>query len=174
SDNTIVAATYGRGMFTSVIPSTPEIRFTTSGLTATESASVTSGCRRFKDYTINVAKVGTSTGTATVTYNLHSGNTAMPGVDFNFTTNGDFSSPSTQHTFTAGAGQTKTIAIRIYDDAEVEADESFILDMAVSGITNAVAAPQNSFAVTIKSNDAAPIPLAFPFATIVPAAYTLG
>lgn len=156
SDNTMVAATFGRGMFTTVIPSTPELRFTNSMLTFKEKTENSSGCKYYKDYQVNISMVSPPTGDAIATYSIRSGNTATQGLDFDFTTNGDFSNPSNQHVFSNGLAQSKNITIRIYDDTEVEPDETFIIDMSISGSTNAVAGVHSSVACTIISDDVAP------------------
>ncbi|MEO6071014.1 MAG: hypothetical protein ABIN57_09450, partial [Chitinophagaceae bacterium] len=50
SDNTMVAATHGRGLYTAVIPASPEIRFTSSFLTVAETTTPsTTDCRSYKD-----------------------------------------------------------------------------------------------------------------------------
>lgn len=156
SDNTVVAATHGRGLFTAQIPSTPEVRFNAPMATYTETTSGTSGCRTYKDYTIKVSVTAPPTGDATVNYSIEAGNTATPGADFDFTTNGSFTSPSTQHLFTSGAAATKNITLRIYDDAEVESIENFNIHLTVSGTTDAFASSYNRFQVSIKDNDAPP------------------
>src|SRR6185503_5209942 len=107
SDNTVVASTYGRGLFTARIPPpTPEISFVYPSSIVSEAASgITSGasgCRSYKDYIINTGIVNNPTGDATVTYNVQAGSTATRGVDFDFTTNGNFSTPSTTHVFPNG------------------------------------------------------------------------
>lgn len=157
SDNTVVAATHGRGLYTAVIPATPEIRFTAPFVTSAEATTGTIGCRGYKDYTIDVSAIAAPTGDATVTYSVKAGNTATEGIDFDYTTNGSFTTPSKQHTFTTGITATKNVTIRLYDDASIEPDETFTITFAVSGATNAFAGSFNNFAVTLKDNDVAPI-----------------
>ena len=54
SDNTILAATHGRGLFTAVLAATPEIRFNAPFVTYTEATtSVIAGCRNYRDYTVD-------------------------------------------------------------------------------------------------------------------------
>ena len=174
SDNTILAGTYGRGMWTAVIPSTPEIRFSVPSLAVTEAtAATTGGCRNYKDYTVNVSSVSAPTGNAIVNYTVQGGNTATPGIDFDFTTNGDFTSPSSQHTFTSGLAESKQLTIRIYDDAEVESIENFTIGFSITGSTNAIAGSAQTFSVTINDNDIVPRVLSsavttvgVPFATV--------
>src|SRR6185436_11095407 len=158
-----VASTYGRGLFTARIPPpTPEISFVQPSSLVTETSSGitagSSGCRSYKDYVINTGIVNNPTGDATVTYSVQAGNTATRGVDLDFTTNGNFSNPSTTHVFASGQTSLKPITIRIYDDAEVESPESFTLTYAISGTPNAVAGPLNAHVFTINDNDRAPVP----------------
>ncbi len=159
SDNVMVASTHGRGMFTAPIPTTtaPEIRFITSSTAVTEESAVTVGCRSYKDYNVNVGIINPPTGDATVTYSVQAGNTAVQGVDFDFTTNGNFTTPSTQHVFTSGQIATKTITVRIYDDGEIESPESVTLGFTISGTTNAVAGNAKTHTISISDNDKAPI-----------------
>jgi hypothetical protein len=159
SDNTVVAATYGRGLFTAQIPGpTPQISFVFPSLTGAEQTEGTAGCRNYKDYTVNVGIVNIPTGNATVTYSVSGGATAREGVDFDFTTNGSFTSPSKQHVFLDGQMAIKPITVRVYDDAEVEPTESFTLGFTISGSTNAVAGPVSSHTFSITDNDRYPVP----------------
>ncbi|MFM7838981.1 MAG: Calx-beta domain-containing protein, partial [Chitinophagaceae bacterium] len=160
SDGTLLAATHGRGVFTATIPAstTPDINFTTSNTAATEQTAATVSCRGYKDYTLTMTIANAPAGDATVNLQIEAGNTATRGVDFEFTTNGNFSSPSSSLVFANGATASKTIGIRIYDDAEVESTESFKLIYTISGTTNAVpgSGPQ-SHTVTIYDDDQAPV-----------------
>lgn len=159
TDNTIVASTHGRGLFTAVIPTTvsPEIRFTTSATPVVEEPVVTAGCRSYKDYVISVGIINPPVGDATVTYSIQAGNTAAQGPDFDFTTNGNFTNPSDQHVFASGATGSKTITVRVYDDGEKESPESFTIGFTISGTTNATAGTARTHVVSIDDNDKTPI-----------------
>jgi photosystem II stability/assembly factor-like uncharacterized protein len=159
SDNTIVAATHGRGLFTGVLPTTPEVRFLSYYKNVTEATTGSDVCRRYKDYTVDVSMVSPVTGDATVTYNVQAGGTAANGIDFDFTTNGDFNNPSKQHVFPNGFSGTKTITIRVYDDTEAETIESFTIGYTISGSTNAIpsiAGYLNKFTLNIQDNNDGP------------------
>jgi trimeric autotransporter adhesin len=156
SDNTIAAATHGRGVFTAVLASTPEVRFSAPFATIGEATTSTAGCRNYKDYTVDVSMISAPTGDATVTYSVKSDSTASEGKDFDFTTNGDFSALSKQQVFSSGVATTKNITIRVYDDAEVEGPETFTITFNVSGSTNAISGSANTFTITINDNDAGP------------------
>ena len=161
-DGTLLAATHGRGMWTANLPAAaPYIRFASSyGYIIGEEATVqtTSGCRQYKDYVVNMRIDKAPTGNAAVTLNV-SGGTAVRGVDYDFTTNGDFVNPSANLTFADGIVSEQPVTIRVYDDAELETQESFTITYSVSGTTNAVAAPSSqSFTFFISSdNDRSPV-----------------
>jgi trimeric autotransporter adhesin len=158
SDNTIVAATHGRGLFTAVIPTTtaPELRFVTTSTIAEEDSTLKQDCRGYKDYAIGIGIVNAPSGDATVTYSVEAGGSASRGPDFEFTTNGNFAAPSNQHVFASGAVGTKTLTVRVYDDEEVEPAETFTIGFAVSGATNAIAGSARTHTITINDNDEAP------------------
>jgi hypothetical protein len=161
SDKTIVAASYGRGLWTAQINNTtaPEVSFVNAATNVTEQTAVAVGCRGYKDYTINAGIINPPAGDATVTYSVQAGSTALEGVDFDFTTNGSFSSPSKQQVFTNGAVAIKPITVRVYDDVEVEPSEFFNLGFAISGTTNAVSGSIPVHKFTIADNDVLPLPL---------------
>jgi hypothetical protein len=161
-DGTILAATHGRGLWTASLPSSvPYIRFSSSYTYNTaQEATTTSGnvCRNYRDYTVNMrvdqAPVGAATATLSIT-----GGTAVQGIDYDFTTNGNFSAPSNVITFPNGSTTEQPITIRVYNDSEIESAESFTLSYVVSGSTNALAAPSSqSYSFTITDNDIAPVP----------------
>ncbi|MBX9782985.1 MAG: T9SS type A sorting domain-containing protein [Chitinophagaceae bacterium] len=170
SDGTILAATHGRGFFTTQVPpAAPYVRFGSAynySRSYTETANTTVGCRSYRDYTLNMLIDAAPDGDANVTLAIAGGNTATEGIDFDITTNGNFSSPSKQLTFTNGTNVPRPVTIRIYDDVERELGESFTLTYTIAGGTNAVAAPSSlSYTVNIADNDFTPVAPAPGFAT---------
>lgn len=164
-DGTVLAATHGRGLWTASLPfSSPYLRFaSSSSYNSVVEATTGSGntCRNYKDYTVNMRVDQAPIGTATATLNV-SGGTAVQGVDYDFTTNGDFNSPSNALSFPNGSTAEQPITIRIYNDAEVENVETFIIAYTISGSTNVVAAPSSqSYTFTISDNDVAPSPVIY-------------
>ncbi len=159
TDRLLAAATHGRGIFTTNIPvsSVPGISFEKGLSSKVELTSATTGCRNYTDYTVNMLIENAPVGDAIVTLDVQAGNTATQGVDFDFTTNGNFASPSNTVTFVNGSAASKTISIRVYNDAEAEGTENFVLEYILSGTTNATraVAPQ-TYSFDIKDNDAAP------------------
>ena len=160
SDNGVVAATHGRGLFTAAFPilAVPVITFATPSTSVTEDSTIVVGCRRYRDYTVNLGINNPPAGDATVTFTVQAGNTAVQGVDFDITTNGNFTTPSSQVVFTGGATTGKSVTVRIYDDAEVESTETFTLGFSISGNTNAVAGGAQTHTFTILDNDPLPDP----------------
>lgn len=141
-------------------PCGPRINFELSSDQATESSTLTSGCRTYKDYVYNMNIGNTPSAAATATLNINTGGTATKGLDFDITTNGNFSSPSQVLTFPAGSMAVQPFTIRVYDDASVNGSRSFVLAFTVNnGGGNAVAGDgKPTFTFTIKDNDTAPIP----------------
>ncbi|MBI5371512.1 MAG: T9SS type A sorting domain-containing protein [Sphingobacteriales bacterium] len=163
TDNTVLAATHGRGLWSaSLTPTAPYIRFSSSYTFSdikTEATGTTTGCRNYTDYTLNMHIDKAPVGTATVTLSIAGGATATQGVDYDFTTNGNFAAPSNVITFNNGATADQTITVRVYNDAETESatPEFFTFNYAVSGATDALAAPgSGSYTYYIGENDAAP------------------
>ncbi len=161
-DGTLLAATHGRGLWTTSFPTTtPFIRFASSYTysSAAEASELSSAiCRKYKDYVVKMRVDQAPVGSATVTLNINGG-TAVRGEDFDFSTNGTFTNPSSTITFPGGSAAEQSITIRVYDDAELENEESFTLSYTVTGTTNAIAAPSSkSFTFTIKDNDVTPVP----------------
>ncbi len=160
SDNSLVAATHGRGMFTASLPKLPPyVRFLAASNTVTETTTNTvDGCRYYTDYTLNLGLDNPPTGDANVTLSVKSGGTATQGVDFDFTTNGSFTSPSSSFTIPSGSMTTPTVTLRVYDDAEVEPSETFTIQLSVSGSTDAVVSPSlGQSNILIKNNKNAPV-----------------
>jgi len=159
SDGLVVAATHGRGAWSSSIPLSPMIRFAAPYNSKIETTTSTTGCRNYTDYTVNMNIDAAPTGTATVTLSIAGGATATLGLDYDFTTNVNFAVPSSTLTFANGATTPQPVTIRVYNDAEIESAESFTFNYAISGVTNATAAPSSiSYTFSITDNDAAPVP----------------
>ncbi len=170
-DRTLAAATHGRGMFTATVPNvtTPDINFKTGTAANPEATDVTAaGCRNYKDYTVQMTIANAPQGNAEVTINIDTSSTAKFGVDFDFTTNGNFNSPSNKINFTSGSVAPQTITVRVYDDAEVENDEFVRFSYTLAGSSNAQRGSVfQTVAFNITDNDISPILPA-------PADYTVG
>lgn len=143
TDNSLAAGTHGRGVFTASLPAPPPYaRFQQLSTAFAEAATnTTDGCRYYTDYTLNVIIDQAGTGDANATITAKPGGTALQGVDFDFTTNGSFTSPSNTFTIPSGSIAPIPIKIRVYYTAEDKLSNTFTLQMAVAGSTNLQAAP---------------------------------
>ena len=164
TDNTVLAATHGRGIFTATLtPSFPYVRFASSFNNSPvylETSSATANiCKNYKDYIINMHIDAAPSGSAVVNLSIAGGATATQGSDFDFTTNGSFTAPSTTLTFANASTADQPITIRVYNDAQIEGTESFTFNYSVTGSTNAQAAPSSgAYTFNIGNNNVAPVP----------------
>jgi hypothetical protein len=147
--NAIIAvATHGRGLWSTKINTQPKVSFNTAALSTLKATTgITATCRAYKDYTTSISISDAPTGTATVTLTPQAGGTAVLGVDYDFTTNGSFASPSNTATFNNGVyPNTIPVTIRIYDNHDNNAPQpqNAVINVAVSGSTDAIASPVNS------------------------------
>lgn len=148
----------------------PDVQFEFSGDTQKETTVTTTGCRSYKDYTVNM-KVNqplTGTGAAVVTVIPAVASTAIPVTDYEFTTNGNFVAPSQTLSFPVGGSLILPITLRIYDDASVETVKTLVLSYTLAaGSTNAVTGTENqTYTFTIIDNDLAPHGTLNPLATL--------
>jgi hypothetical protein len=141
----------------SLTPCGTTINFSQAAASRTEDITGTvSGCRRYRDYTyqMTIGAAPTATATATLTYS----GTAVKGIDYDVTTNGNFASASNVLTFTTGSVAVQTFTVRVYDDADVEAVETAIIDFTVNNgggdASKGVTTP--TFTITLSDNDVAP------------------
>jgi hypothetical protein len=139
-------------------PCGTNINFTQATATRTEDNTGTvSGCRRYRDYTyqMSIGAAPSANATATLTYS----GTGVRGVDYDVTTNGNFASPSDVLTFNAGSTAAQSFTVRVYDDADVEAGETAILDFTVNngGGDAAEGTTTPTFTITLSDNDQAPL-----------------
>jgi hypothetical protein len=140
-----------------LVPCTgPYINFSTANFTKTESNTTTAGCRKYTDYTYEMTIGAAPTQSATVTLSFTG--TGIKGLDYEVTTNGNFSSPSNILTFPAGSTTAQPINIRVYDDAAVEAGETAILDFTVNaGTGNALKGVTfPTLSISLTDNDVVP------------------
>lgn len=133
------------------------INFSQASAARTEDITGTvSGCRRYRDYTYQMAigAAPTATATATLTYS----GSAIKGIDFEVTTNGNFVTPSNVLTFASGSTAAQTFTVRIFDDADVEVLENTILDFTVNngGGDASKGTTTPTFTISIADNDLAP------------------
>jgi hypothetical protein len=169
-DRTIAAATHGRGLFTAVVPAltTTDVNFLSGIASSPEATTTAIDCRSYRDYLVKMTVTKAATGTATVTLGIDTSSTAKLGIDYDFTTNGNFTSASNRFSF--NEADTQNITIRVYDDAEVETDEFVKFNYTLSGGSDAQrGAGFQTLAFNITDNDFAPI-----LPTTTTANYTIG
>jgi|GEM_PF-2620661 len=127
------------------ITTNPEISFATA--TATQMEASISGavdCRGYVDLNIPIQITEAPTGDAVVTFSA--AGTSNGTYDYQILT------PSV--TFTNGSAAAQNVQVRIFDDANDEANESLVLSYTVSGTTNATAGIANqTHTITIQDND---------------------
>jgi len=156
SDHTLAAATLGRGLFTAVIPHTPQLNFQFPALTVNETPTATIGCRSYKDYTIQASASFGSASPVIASVDINPGNTASEFLDFEYTTNGSFIAPSHQVVF-SNANTSISITLRIYDDQTQEVvPEAFTLSFAILSGT-AVMGTVPTLNIQINDNDDDPL-----------------
>ncbi|MEQ9230223.1 MAG: hypothetical protein RIF46_06035, partial [Cyclobacteriaceae bacterium] len=156
----MIAITHGRGLWSTniALPTTtdPEISFSTSTSSQTETTVGTDGCRNYRDYTVSMEIANPPTGDATVTLAVEGSTTGTEGYDFDFTTT-DFNTPSSDLTFSDGSTANQSFILRIYNDDAVESSETVVFDYTISGTTTAIAGSANqTYTFTINDDDLAP------------------
>ncbi len=141
-----------------LVPCGTTINFSqaTGGLTEDITGTLT-GCRRYRDYSyqMSIGAAPSATAIATLTFS----GTATQGLDYDITTNGNFSIPDNTLTFAAGATNPQSFTVRIYDDGSVESAETIILDFTVdNGGGDAVKGTSTPTQIlTITDNDFSPV-----------------
>lgn len=150
SDKMLIAATHGRGLYSSDVFQRPEISFQVpSSSVSEENAGTTISCRTYQDVTLDMVIAAHPTGDATVTLSI--GGTADEGSDYEVITPGPL-------TFADGSVVNQQITLRIFDDTEEEVDETIVLSYAISGTTDAMAGTVNqTHTLTIESGDMGPL-----------------
>ncbi len=133
------------------------INFSQSAASRSESlAGTQDGCRRYTDYTYQMAIGAAPTAAATAT--LSFGGTAVKGIDYEVTTNGNFTTPSNVLTFAAGSTAAQSFTVRIFDDYDVEPAENIIIDFTVNngGGDASKGSTTPTFTISLTDNDIAP------------------
>lgn len=126
SDNTILAATHGRGLFTSTITNTPlpTIQFQQAKIDVPETYTTATTCGRgYRDITVNMNIGATPTGNVTATIAAGTGSTAD---------NQDYQLMTNTVTFPLGSTATQSFTVRIFDDAATETLESISLTYTIT------------------------------------------
>ncbi len=162
-DGLVLVATHANGVYCYRPPSTSnaEISFVIESQSVTEMTAVAASgslCSGYRDYTVSMQIANPPTGDAIVTLSTAAATIADEGLDFNFTTNGDFDSPDTDLTFSDGSTANQTFTVRIYDDAEQELTDSIVFQYSISGTTDAISgSSKQTHTIRINDDDDAPV-----------------
>lgn len=142
---------YGRGVFGTKLNNavTPLISFASTTLNTTAAGVSLSGCKPYTDYTLNLIVSQAPTGSATVQLSAGSTSSAVQGLDFDFTTNGSFSSPSNTLLFPSGQMNPQPVTIRVYGSKTDPGQKTALLSFTISGTTNAMVNPSAQTAQVI-------------------------
>ncbi|MBV4359227.1 zinc-dependent metalloprotease [Pinibacter aurantiacus] len=135
---------------------TPKINFEIKETLIPEATSATLDCRGYKDYTFNMS-IGSAPVGADAVVHLNVSGTAYAKADFDLTTNGDFSNPSTALTFPVGSIAARSFTVRVYDDKANEPTESVIISFSVSGSGAVKGELAPTLTINIADNDSPPI-----------------
>ena len=125
--------------------SLPEISFVSTAGSVNESAATSvDGCRNYTDYTAYLKIANASSTGATV--QLNASGTSRETADYELLTS--------SVTFAAGSTTNQPVVIRVYDDYDVESDETVELSVSLnSGSDALIASSANSFTLTLQDND---------------------
>ena len=155
SDNTIIAATHGRGLFSTDAFTDPNINIegtaTLPESDADGSKSAPDACINYKDYTVNVQITKAPSSDADVTISVNGSSTATETEDFDLMT--------TSLTFTAAGSLLMPVTVRVYDDGFQESDETILLDITLTngGSTDAQEGNTTQATLTIPGNESSPL-----------------
>jgi len=135
----------------------PKINFELAADQKTEVTTSTVDCRNYTDYTYNVVIGNSPTATATATLTLDG--TATEKVDYDITTNGNFTTPSKTLTFAAGSVTPQSFRVRVYDDAIVEGYETLTIGLTLNngGGDAVIGDARPNFTLSLADNDNLPV-----------------
>ncbi|MCI4667139.1 MAG: hypothetical protein MRZ79_03190 [Bacteroidia bacterium] len=157
SDDVVIAATHGRGLYSTTAFSATTVNFSGGELNTVEdntsgTKAAPDDCLDFIDYTVTVVINKNPTADANIEVSAAATSSATEGIDFDIL-------PST-FTFTTAGVTTQDVTIRIYDDEAVESLEDIDMEIAVTnaGTTDAVAGSDFQKNVNIQDNDFTPDP----------------
>jgi trimeric autotransporter adhesin len=154
ADNTLYAATYGRGLFTSTLTNTPlpQVHFRDQKIQVSEKSSGTTNCGMgTTTIPVTVMITGAPTANVTVQVAAMASSTATAGLDYTLATN--------TATFTPASYGPKTVNITINDDDIYEGSEYIALNYTITaGAANAqVGTTFQTTEVEIVDDETAPV-----------------
>lgn len=123
-----------------------QVAFDAETLTLSETGN-TGTCPKYRDYTINIGVICAAVGNATI--NFSKGGTATDLVDYELFTN--------SVSYVNGESAGKQLSLRVYDDGNVEPNETIVLNYTIVGTGVVPAANAQTLTITIADNDVAPV-----------------
>ncbi len=135
-----------------------QINFELGSSSVTESTTFqdpNNTCRGYTDYTYNL-KSGLAP-TQAVTATLVTSGTAIRGTDYDITTNGSFTAPSSDIAYTTAGGEVKSFTVRIYDDKSVELQKTIGLSFTLSNNGATIGLINPTHTITLSDNDLVPM-----------------
>lgn len=156
TDNLVLAATHGRGMFATNYFSTPTVKFTDEQVTISETTyddeNFVRCNRRYTTIDIPVRISSLPPQNVSVVANVVAANTTLDDKDY------DTVNSSLSLTFTPNGSLLQNMQLRILDDAINETTEQLQLELAISGNSNGVILSQDrNFLITVEDNDKDPL-----------------
>lgn len=158
SDNTIVAGTHGRGIFTTQIQDTNiqelEVSFNQPISFANEIVQVETGdCQEsYIELSVPITINEFPIQPIIVSLELNENSTTTPQRDF------DLENSITTLTFTSTSTLSQDFKIRLYDDAIIEEEETIILDLVITNpSTNTKLGNFPSHTIQVSDNDINPV-----------------
>ena len=133
----------------------PKVNFGVSTSTFSEATDAITSCRGYKDYTVPVTIASAPSADANVVFTLTG--TALQGVDYDFFTNGNLTSPSNTLIFPSGSDVAQLVTVRVYDDKNLESAETIVINFTVSGGGALKGEGVPVHTVSIADNDAVPV-----------------
>ncbi len=151
----LVAATHGRGLYTTNLPKIPNIYFTSNNLQLPEKTTIDNGCEKYTDYKMYVGMSIPFSNDLRIAVDTLPGFTAKKGKDFDLFVNGN---QTNEILFDAGTDYTRELTVRIYNDALINPGRQFALQLRMLTNTKAaiIRATASIDTVIIIDNDAEP------------------
>lgn len=122
------------------------VAFDSETLTLSETGN-TGICPKYRDYTINIGVFCAAVGNATI--NFSKAGSATDLLDYELLTN--------SVTYVNGESAGKQITLRVFDDGNIEPNETIVLTYTIVGAGVVPAANSQTLTVTIADNDVAPV-----------------
>jgi len=148
ADSLLLAATHGRGMFTSEVFREVQVRFATSNLTAAEGSAdgVSGTCEGYNSYIIPVEISRPPASNVQVEVQVSGASTAS-AADYHLV-------GSTTLTFPAGDAASQSIELRVFEDGQFESGEQLVLQLNL--LTPLAAKAGDPISLTIDLEEAEP------------------